>query len=116
MYQSLIWVGILGDDARRLRSASHAEDLERQPNALVDRMRRDAELGRDFLGTQVLADEPQTIELALAQPRNPGYNGILGRLGSCPIPVRPAARIFQANSHPAQHGAKLPEHRVSRQP
>jgi len=39
MYQSLIWLGILSDDACRLRTAFHAEDLERLPDALVDRVR-----------------------------------------------------------------------------
>jgi hypothetical protein len=39
MYQSLIWLGILSDDPRRLRATFDAEDLERLANALVDRVR-----------------------------------------------------------------------------
>jgi hypothetical protein len=49
MYQSLIWSGILSDDPGRLRPALDAEDLKRLADALIDRVRRNAELGGDFL-------------------------------------------------------------------
>ena len=49
MYQSLIWAAVLGDEARGLRSPFNREDVERAANALVDRVRRDVELGRNFL-------------------------------------------------------------------
>jgi hypothetical protein len=48
MYQSLIWSLELGNDARRLSPTLHAEDGERMANALVDGVRRNLELGRDF--------------------------------------------------------------------
>jgi hypothetical protein len=38
MYQSLIWLGVFGDDARRLRAAADSEDVKRLPDALVDRV------------------------------------------------------------------------------
>ncbi len=68
MYQSLIWFFVLGNEARRLRSAFDAENAERLADALIDRVRRDMELGRDLLGTEVLIDEQKTIKLAWAQP------------------------------------------------
>jgi hypothetical protein len=43
------------------------EDLKSLTNALVDRMRRNVELGRYFLGIQMLVYEEQTVELARAQ-------------------------------------------------
>jgi hypothetical protein len=49
MYQSLIWAFDLGNDACRLRPALYAEDSQGLANALVNRVRRNAELGRDFL-------------------------------------------------------------------
>jgi hypothetical protein len=67
MYQALIGTGGLGDDAGGLGAAFDPEDLERPADALVDGMRRDAELDRDLLRRQVLGDEAQAIELAVAQ-------------------------------------------------
>src|SRR5690348_1082520 len=113
MYQSLIWLGILGDDARRLRTARDSKDVERLADALIDRMRRDAELGGDFLRAEVLRDQTKAIELPFRQPRHALGNRIPSRLRSGPIVLRRAVRIFQGNPHPAQHGAKLPEQRVS---
>jgi hypothetical protein len=82
MYQTLIWPAVAGDDAGGLGAAFDAEDMERAADALVDRMRRDVELGRDFLGRQMLVDEPQTIELAGAQPCDPAGDLIvhIGRI------------------------------------
>ena len=50
MYQALIWAAVLRDDARGLGSALHAKDLKRLTNSLVDSVRRDPQLGGDFLG------------------------------------------------------------------
>jgi hypothetical protein len=63
MYQSLIWLLVLGDDARCLRAPLDAEDRQRLADALVDRMGRDVKLDRDFLGIQMLIDEQETVEL-----------------------------------------------------
>jgi hypothetical protein len=70
MYQTLIWAAVLGDDARGLAAALDSKDVKRAADALVDGMRRDIKFGRDFLGRQVLVDQPQAIELARAQPRD----------------------------------------------
>jgi len=68
MYQSLIWLSVTGDDTSSLCTPLDAEDLKSLANALVDGVRRNAELGRDFLGIQVLVYKEQTVELASAQP------------------------------------------------
>jgi len=68
MYQSLIWLGVVGHEPGRLRTASDAESLERLPDALVDGMRGDSQLDRNFLRRQMLSDEAQAIELPLCQP------------------------------------------------
>ncbi|HEX6661668.1 MAG TPA: hypothetical protein VF067_07355 [Sphingomicrobium sp.] len=69
MYQTLIRAGVLGDDARSLAATLDSEGMESAPNALVDGVRRDVELGRDLLRRQMLIDEEQTVELSRAQPR-----------------------------------------------
>jgi hypothetical protein len=76
MYQTLIWPADLRHQARRLSPAVDAQDLQCATDALVDGMWRNIELDRDFLGRQMLVDEAQAVELAGAQPRNPG-----GKLG-----------------------------------
>ena len=96
MYQPLIWPAVLGDDARRLGAPLDAEDLERQADALVDRMRRNAELGGNLLGRQMLVDEAQAVELSLRQPGNP-LNHDVGLRRSWPMrSCGPAFRIIQA--------------------
>jgi hypothetical protein len=65
MYQSLIWPSAAGNRARRLRAPLDAEDLQRLADPLIDRVRRDAELGGDFLRAEVLVDEKEAVELAL---------------------------------------------------
>jgi hypothetical protein len=50
MYQSLIWSAVLRDETSGLSTPLDAEDLKRLADALVDGVRRDIELGRDFLG------------------------------------------------------------------
>jgi hypothetical protein len=72
MYQSLIWSGILRDNARGLRPAFDPEDVKRAADALVDGMRRNAQLDGDFLGRRMLVDEPQAIELSGAQSCHAG--------------------------------------------
>jgi len=64
MYQSLIWLLVLGDDPRRLCATLDAEDSQRLADALVDGMRRNVELRRDLLGIEMLVDEQETVELA----------------------------------------------------
>ena len=67
MYQSLIWPAVLRHDARSLGTALHAEDLKSLADALIDRVGRDVKLDRDFLGRQMLVDEPQAVELPRTQ-------------------------------------------------
>ena len=56
-----------GDDARSLRAPFDAERLQGKADALIDGMRRDLELGRDFLRRKMLVDEQQAIELTLRE-------------------------------------------------
>jgi hypothetical protein len=70
MYQSLIWPAELRHDTRRLRAALNAKDLKRLADALIDGVGRDFQLRGDFLGRQMLVDEPEAIELARAQAGN----------------------------------------------
>jgi hypothetical protein len=69
MYQSLIWVFVAGDDARRLRAPLDTEDAKRLPDPLIDSVRRDVELGRNLLRIEVLIDEQQAVELTGAELR-----------------------------------------------
>ena len=64
MYQSLIWLGVLRDDARRLGSALDTQGLKRAADSLVDGVRRDIELSRNLFRGQVLVDEAEAFELA----------------------------------------------------
>jgi hypothetical protein len=80
MYQPLMWGGVglpflrrvLGDQASGLRPPLHTQDLERAPDALVDGVGRNAQLGGDFLGRQMLIDQAQAIELARGQAGDAG--------------------------------------------
>jgi len=47
------------------------QDGECLANALVDGVRRNLQLGRDFLGRKKLVDEQQTVELPRTQSGNP---------------------------------------------
>jgi hypothetical protein len=110
MYQSLIWPRVLRDDARGMRPAFDAEDMQRLANALVDRVIGNAELGPDFLRVQVLVDEQEAIELAGGEPRHTFLHRIRrARCRWAPTRVRQAVRVFQASPHLAQHCA-TPEH------
>jgi hypothetical protein len=71
MYQSLIWFVVARDEARRVGATFHAQGLERDADALIDGMRRDVELGRDFLGREMLVHQQKTIELPASQLREP---------------------------------------------
>jgi hypothetical protein len=63
MYQPLIWPAVASDQAGGLSAPFDAEGLERLTDALIDGMRRDVELDRDFLGGQMLVDKAKAIEL-----------------------------------------------------
>jgi len=58
MYQTLMWAAVLRNDARGLSAPFHSEDLEGLADALIDRVRRNVELRRDFLGGEMLIDKP----------------------------------------------------------
>ena len=64
MYQTLIWAAVLRNEAGGLAAALDAEDVERAADALIDGVRRDVQLGRDFLRRQMLIDQPEAVELA----------------------------------------------------
>jgi hypothetical protein len=71
MYQSLICSAVLRHQARRLRTTFNAKDLQRLADPLIDRMRRDSKLDRDFFGGKMSIDQTQAIELAGRQLRHP---------------------------------------------
>jgi hypothetical protein len=116
MYQSLIWLGILGDVPGRLRAALNAEDRKRLANALVDSVRRNSQFGRDLLRIEVLVDQQKAIQMVLVQARDALRDWIRrGVFRRRPIIIRQAVHVVQSNPHLAQHGA-TPEQRVSRRP
>lgn len=67
MYQALRWFLGLRDEPRGLGTALDTEDLECAADALVDGVRRNPELDRDFLRRTILGDEAQAGELAAAE-------------------------------------------------
>ena len=71
MYQSLIWPLVAGDDACGLGPPLDAKDRQGLADPLVDGVRRNLELGGNFLGRQELVDEQQAVQLAGSQARNP---------------------------------------------
>jgi hypothetical protein len=77
MYQSLIWAGVLSNDARCLLARVDTEDLKRLPHALIDGVWRNPEFGRDFLRAQMLIDETKAVELSGSQAGDP----LLHRVG-----------------------------------
>src|SRR5205085_235632 len=77
MYQSLIWGAVLRHQARGLGAAFDAENLQSLADTLVDGVRRNIELGRDFLRRQMLVNQPQTVELPGRQPRHPPSHQVL---------------------------------------
>jgi hypothetical protein len=109
MYQPLICLLVAADDPRRLGAALDAEDRERLADALVDGVRRDMELGGDFLGREMLVDEQQAVELPRAQPCDALGHFILSRKSAA---VRSVICIRHGKSHLAQHPNATPEQRV----
>jgi len=106
MYQTLIWPAELRDDARGLGAAVNTEDMKRLSNPLVDGVRRYPELCGDFLGTQMLIDKAQAIELARREPSNAIRHPFVCFLSRRPPSrVRQAVSIPQINPHLAQHRA-----------
>jgi len=105
MYQSLIGATVLGNDARRLSAAGNAKDCKRLADALVDGVRRNAELDRDLFGRKQLVDEPQAVKLAAGQPGDTlGHQVLHARMGPASRIAR-SVRIVQGNPHPAKHAA-----------
>ena len=103
------------DEARGLGAAFDAQDLQRLADALVDRVRRNLQLGRDFLGRKVLVDEAQAIELALAQLFDALLQFVIGRGGFGWLPdISPLAVSSKISSiprnitGPPSYSAQLP--------
>jgi hypothetical protein len=114
IHQSLIWPGVVGDDASRLSSAFDAEDGKGLADALVDRVGRDAKLGGDFLGAEVAVDQAQAVELPGAEAGDPLRHRRIGSMRRLPLShVRQIVGIVQGCPHPAQHYA-LPSHESER--
>jgi hypothetical protein len=67
MYQPLIWLGVVRNNPSGLLAPAHSKNVECLADPLIHGMRRDFELGRDFLGRQMLVDQPQAVELPRAQ-------------------------------------------------
>jgi hypothetical protein len=101
MYQTLMCGGaglgapgvVLGDQAGCLRAAFDAENVQRAVDALIDGVRRDVELGGDFLGIEVLVDQAQAIELARREAGNAGFAE-----SSCSEPCGPATPLDTPSS------------------
>src|SRR5690348_4703140 len=105
MYQSLIWLGKLRDDARGLLPAVHAKDAERLPDPLVHGVRGNVELGRDFLRRQMLVHEAQAVELPRAQARDElGHRILPSAVTRFVRGVNHASIILQRKNNPPQHG------------
>jgi hypothetical protein len=108
MYQSLIWLsgdkGVLGDEPGGLAPPLDAEDSQGLADALVDGVRRNVELGGDFLGAHVAVDEPQAIELAWSEAADALDHQVLRvrAVGNTRRIVR-SVRIIHCNIHPAKH-------------
>jgi hypothetical protein len=58
---------MLRDDARGLRTALDAKDLENLADALIHGVRRNPELCRNLLRREMLIDKLQTVELSARQ-------------------------------------------------
>lgn len=70
IYQTLIWAKLSRHQTRGLRPALNPEDLEREADALVDGVRGNTELDRNFLGREMLVDQAEAIELARGKSRH----------------------------------------------
>jgi hypothetical protein len=112
MYQPLIWVRVVRNDASRLLPAAHSQDVERLADALIHRVRGDVELGRDFLRRQMLVDQPQAVELPGTQARDQLSHGILpSALVRFVRGGNHAGIILQRKNNPPQH-CRYSEQRV----
>jgi hypothetical protein len=103
MYQPLIWALVLGDDARCLGPPLDAKDLKRLPDALVDGVRRNVQLGRNLLGREMPIDKSQAIQLAGGQAGYTLGHGIVIR--GTPVfvgGVRQTRRLLKSKT-PARH-------------
>src|SRR5438128_1970571 len=112
MYQPLIFPAVAGDDAGGLAAALDSQRVNGAADALVDGMRRDAELGGDLLRRQMLVDEAQAIELSRRESRDPPGHHIVRRSHwrQPQISTR-AVSILQSNPQ-IGHGWPPPEQRV----
>jgi len=75
MYQPLICRIVAGphrrgDHSGRFAALIDAQDMQRLAHPLVDGMRRNTQLERDFLGRQMLVDQRQALTLSIAKPRH----------------------------------------------
>jgi hypothetical protein len=113
MYQTLIWPAVPRHDASGLGAALNTENGKRLTDALVDRVRRNSKLARNFLGRQMLVDKAQAVELSGRQPSDSLLNVLIGRSAVWPpIAVRQAVSILPSDPCPAQHFTQPSEHRV----
>jgi hypothetical protein len=71
MYQPLICLAVLRHQARRLRPAFYAQDLQRLPDPLIHRVRRDPQFDRDLLRGKVGIDKTKAVKLTGRQLRHP---------------------------------------------
>jgi hypothetical protein len=96
MYQPLIWVLSLRDDAGRLGTALDSKGCDGLANSLIDGVGRDPELGGNLFRAEMLIDQTQAIELAGTQPRYPLGHCVLiiGSLESAGG-LRHAGRLLQ---------------------
>ena len=91
MYQTLIWSLHLRDHARRLGPSLDAKDLQGAADPLVDRMGRYAQFYGNLFRRQMLVDEQQSVQLALAEPADALGNLKIARLDR--RSVRPAVIV-----------------------
>jgi hypothetical protein len=77
MYQPLICLSLAADQASSLRTPLDLENMQCAADPLVDSMRRNVELDRDFLGRKMLVDESQAVELSWRQPRDAPFGTIV---------------------------------------
>ena len=101
MYQPLIWPFDLGNDPSCLRTPLDAEGCQRLADALIYRMRRNMELGRDLLGAEMLIDEEEAIELGWTEAGDAAGHRIR-RVRAAGLTTRVVrfARIIQSSNYP----------------
>jgi hypothetical protein len=73
-------------------------------DALIDGVRRNSELARDFLGRKMLVDKTETVQLSGGQPTDSLLDILVGPNAVWPpIAVRQAVSILPSDFRPAQH-------------